>query len=79
MADDRDIVYAFFAAGFGVWSFFRGFKRLRRKRLIENIPTSTIRGLAMGLVELYGEARTKTPLKSPLTKADCVLYMYKIE
>lgn len=79
MADDRDVVFAFFAAGFGFWSFFHGFNRLRRKRLIENIPTSTIRGLAMGLVELCGEAKAKTPLKSPLTKTDCVLYIYEIE
>lgn len=47
--------------------------------MIENIPTSTIRGLSMGLVELAGKTRIKTPLKSPLTKTDCVLYMYNIE
>lgn len=79
MSDDRDIGYALMGFGFGIWSFFWGFKRLRRKRLIENIPTSTVRGLAMGLVELCGQAKKTTPLKSPLTKTECVLYKYLIE
>lgn len=79
MSDNRDIGYAIFGFGFGIWSFFWGFKRLRRKRLIENIPTSTVRGLAMGLVELSGKAETPTLLKSPLMKTECVLYKYLIE
>jgi len=75
----RETLYflAFFC--FGVWSFFWGFKRLRRKRLIENIPTSTIRGIALGLVEIIGKAKRKTPIQSPLTKTDCVLYRYTVE
>jgi len=75
----RETLYflAFFCLG--VWSFFWGFKRLRRKRLIENIPTSTIRGLALGLVELTGKPKKKALLKSPLTKTDCVLYRYTVE
>lgn len=79
MSDDRDILGAIFGFGFGIWSFFWGFKRLRRKRLIENIPTSTVRGLALGLVELYGKAESPTLLKSPLTNTECVLYRYLIE
>jgi len=73
------MVYAIAGFVFGVYSFFWGFKRLRRKRLIENIPTSTIRGLAIGLVELYGKAEPTTLLKSPLTNTDCVLFKYLIE
>lgn len=79
MGDDKDIFYSAAFMGFGVWSFFKGFKRLRRKRLIENIPTSTIRGLALGLVELCGKAAKTVPLKSPITKTDCVLYKYLVE
>lgn len=77
--DDRDIAYALFGFCFGIWSFFWGFKRLRRKRLIENIPTSTVRGLAMGLVELKGVAESLSILKSPLTNSECVLYKYLVE
>ncbi|MFH1888455.1 MAG: GIDE domain-containing protein [Candidatus Omnitrophota bacterium] len=79
MSDDRDILYAAIWFGLGVWGFFWGFARLRRKRLVENIPTSTVRGLAMGLVELCGKAEKKVLLKSPFTKTGCVLYKYLIE
>ncbi len=72
-------MYSLFFFGFGVWAFFWGFKRLRRKRLIENTPTSTIRGLALGLVELIGKPKKEKLLKSPLTKTDCVLYHYTVE
>lgn len=76
---ERTTVYSLIFFGFGVWLFFWGFKRLRRKRLIENIPTSTIRGLALGLVEIIGKAKKKSPVKSPLTKTECVLYRYTVE
>jgi hypothetical protein len=79
MSDDRDIFYAACGFFFGIWGFFWGFKRLRRKRLIENIPTSTIRGLALGLVELCGKAEKLTLLKSPLTNTECVLFKYLVE
>jgi len=79
MSDDRDIAYAVCGFFFGIWGFFWGFKRLRRKRLIENIPTSTIRSLALGLVELCGKAEKATHLTSPLTKTECVLYKYLVE
>ena len=54
MPDERILIYS--AIGFvaGLVFFLKGFGWLKRKRLIENIPTSTIRSLAMGLVEIYG-------------------------
>ena len=79
MSDNRDIAYAVLGFGFGVWSFFWGFKRLRRKRRIENVPTSTVRGLAMGLVELIGTARKNKQLISPLSRTECIYYRYTIE
>ncbi len=64
----------------GMILFYTGFRGLKMKRLIENTPTSKIRSLAMGLVEVYGEAlpENKT-LKSPLSKTDCVYYSVNIE
>ncbi|MBL7197631.1 MAG: hypothetical protein ISS47_05990 [Candidatus Omnitrophica bacterium] len=79
MSDNRDIGYAFFGFGFGIWSFFWGFKRLRRKKMIENIPTSTVRSLAMGLTELIGKAKKPDPIKSLITKTECVFYRYTVE
>ncbi len=64
----------------GVWLFFDGFKKWRRKRLIENIPTSKIRSMAIGLVELTGKALPRiVPVKGPITKKDCVFYKYLVE
>jgi hypothetical protein len=77
--DDRDVVWAAVGFGFGIWAFFRGFKELRRKRLIENTPTSTVRGLAMGLVELIGVVRPTTILRSPITKTECAAYKFMVE
>jgi hypothetical protein len=75
----NDIVYAAFFLGMGILSFFKGFKRLNEKRLIENTPTSTVRGLAMGLVELAGKARKTRVIKTPLSGIECVFYRYTVE
>jgi hypothetical protein len=65
---------------FGLYSFMQGFKWLKRKRLIEDIPTSKIRSIAMGLVEVFGEVvPAKRILKSPFSNNDCVYYKYTIE
>jgi len=76
---DDDVVWAAAGFGFGIWAFFYGFNRLRRKRLIENTPTSTVRGLAMGLVELTGVVRPTSILHSPLTKTECAAYKFQVE
>lgn len=72
-------IVGFFA---GLFFFYKGFIWLKMQRLIENIPTSKIRSLAMGLVEIYGKAleRKEEPeLKSPFSQKPCVYYRYKIE
>jgi len=44
-------------------------------------PTSKIRSLAMGLVEIYGQALAPqgNNLKSPFSNKDCVYYKYTVE
>lgn len=79
MSDDNDIGGAFFGLGFGVWAFFNGFQVFRKKQLMDNIPTSTVRGMAMGLVELSGKARREKPLVGPLSRERCVIFAYVIE
>ncbi|MDP2924388.1 MAG: GIDE domain-containing protein [Candidatus Omnitrophota bacterium] len=76
---ERNVIMVLVLFGLGGWYFFWGFMRLRRKRMIENISTSTIRGLALGLVELVGKASRKPLFKSPLCGVDCVAYRYTIE
>jgi hypothetical protein len=77
--DPRELIFVAFLIGGGIKIFFSGFSLLRQRRLIENIPTSTVRGMAMGLVEVCGKARASALLKSPLTMTDCVYYRYSVE
>jgi hypothetical protein len=66
-------------SGGGLFFFFFGFAQLRKKRLVENTPTSKIRSVAMGINEVTGFARERAPLKSPLSGASCVFYKFKME
>ena len=63
----------------GLGSFF-GFRRIKTKRYVENIPTSPSAGLAYGPAEIKGivECDPKRSLKGPISDAKCVYYRYKI-
>jgi len=64
--------------GFGL--FVYGWMVSQRKRLIESIPTSTIRSLALGLVEISGQAHPEEDLLSaPFSGLPCVFYSYSVE
>lgn len=65
----------------GLYFFIKGFSWLKFKRMLENTPTSKIRSLAMGLVEVYGEVVPSVgmALKAPLTESGCVYYKYRVE
>ena len=69
-------IVGFFA---GIYFFFYGFRRLWQKRLIQNIPTSKIRSIAMGLVEINGIALPDVLLKGPYTNVPCVFYHIIVE
>ncbi len=58
----------------GVGCFFAGFNLFRLKRRIENTPTSRIRSLAMGMVEVHGRASRQYALVAPMTQVPCVYY-----
>lgn len=67
----NDIIGAFFGAGFGIYSFFRGFRLLRNKRIVENTPTSKCRSVAMGPVEVAGRAVGEQTVPSPIGQIPC--------
>jgi hypothetical protein len=79
--DPRALIYS--VAGFvaGIFVMWRGFHWFKRKRLIEDIPTSKVRAIAMGLVEIQGKARqaTKEIIRAPLSGKKCVHYKYVVE
>jgi hypothetical protein len=75
------LVFRIFILILGIGLFVWAIICFKDKRLIENIPTSKIRSIAMGLVEIYGEVVTSVDniLKSPFSQSDCVYYRYTIE
>jgi hypothetical protein len=58
----------------GPYLFYRGFRLLQRKRLILDIPRSTIRAAAIGPVEVSGKAVGPYTLVSPVSKRECLYY-----
>jgi len=68
------IIWSMIGFGAGIYFFFRGFAPLQRKRFIENIPRSTIRGAALGLVEVSGRVDGPYTIIAPLCELDCFYY-----
>ncbi|MCK5912719.1 MAG: hypothetical protein KAG12_02500, partial [Desulfuromusa sp.] len=75
----RQIAFYSFATGaipflIALLSFWYAFYFLRMKRQIENTPTSKVRSVAMGMVEVKGEALRSYALISPMSNTPCVFY-----
>ncbi len=81
MSNTKMFFYSIAGLAFGIFLFFKGFVLLKKRQLIENLPTSKIRSLAMGLVEIFGSVvpAEKMILKSPFSSKDCVYYRYTVE
>jgi len=61
---------------------YLGFRLIRLKRHIENLPTSKTSGLVFGLSELKGrisQIDDQKPLTSPLTSSRCYWFRYIVE
>jgi len=52
---------------------------LRRKRLIDDVPTSKTQGVFIGLAELKGTAESEVPLTSYLAGISCVQYVWQVD
>jgi hypothetical protein len=64
----------------GALMLVKGFQSYKQYRLIKDIPRSTVRSLAMGIVEIHGRVKqAEKLLVSPFSKVDCVYFKYKIE
>lgn len=55
------------------------FKNYKRKRLIDDMPTSKAKGVFIGLVELKGKADCADPLTSYLTETPCIYQKWTVE
>lgn len=77
---DAMLFYLLIGSGGGIWLLWYGWTSQQRKRLIAGIPTSPIRSLALGLVEISGEAEPEVELlTSPFGGLPCVFYSYRVE
>jgi hypothetical protein len=77
---DQTLLYLAMGAIGGSALFMYGWSINRRRQLIESIPTSTIRSLALGLVEVSGRAQPEQNLLSaPFSGLPCVFYSYAVE
>jgi hypothetical protein len=62
-----------------IFALWRSLSACRRKRLIDNLPTSKVHGVFIGLVELKCTAQCEQPLESFLSATSCVYYSFAIE
>jgi hypothetical protein len=65
--------------GFGILSFFRGFKIYREYRILEDTPEIPIRSIPMGLAHLHGKAQGGKTVTAPVTQTPCFFYKVDIE
>lgn len=73
-ADQRLLILPVIGAIAGIYFFYKGFRLLKRKRLILNTPASKVRSASMGLVEISGLATGPYIMRSPLKGVDCFYY-----
>lgn len=57
---------------------FFALKALKKKRLVDDTPTSKTHGVFIGLVEVSGKVECSSPLRSYLTESECVYYRWNI-
>lgn len=75
----QPLFWAILGVVFGPYLFYRGFRVLQLKRVIMNVPRSTIRGAALGPVEISGKAVGPYTLVAPLSQGDCLYYRLMVE
>ena len=69
------VVTGVLALGLLWWGFFS----LKRKRLLENVPTSKVKGVFLGLNEVKGRAHRDEPFINFLAQTHCVYYRYEVK
>ena len=65
--------------GVGVFLFFKGFRRFREYKIVEDTPRMPIRSLSMGLAHIRGKALSDKLIASPITHTQCCFYQVRIE
>ena len=63
----------------GLYLFLKGFRVYWKFRVLDNVPLTAIRGLAMGFVRVRGRATGDEVLNSPVTNQPCYYYKLQVE
>lgn len=66
------------AALLGPYLMYLGFRAMRVRTLIQNTPTSRIRSMAMGLVELDGSVAARSRVTAPFSGKSCAYWEVEI-
>ena len=75
----QPLFWAILGVVFGPYLFYRGFRVLQLKQAIMNVPRSTVRGAALGPVEISGKAVGPYTLVAPMSHGDCLYYRLMVE
>lgn len=78
MIRPEGVVWATAGLAMGPWFYWRGFRTLRTRRLIANTPTSRIRSMAMGLVEICGAVEPRSTVEAPFSGKTCAYWQVDI-
>ncbi len=77
-AEDFVVYLPIVAAAIALLCLYAAHRAMRRRRLVQDLPTSTTAGVFIGLVELKGTAEVERPLVSHLTELRCVYYQWSV-
>jgi hypothetical protein len=74
----RESLFSVAAAAAGPWLMHVGFQSWRVKRLMDATPSSRIRSMAMGLVELNGHVSERSRVTAPFSGRACAYWEIEI-
>ncbi len=73
------VVFGWGGVALAVGLVLLGLRAGKRKRLVDNIPTSKTTGVFIGFVEVKGTAESESPFTSYLAASACVWYAWDVE
>lgn len=65
--------------GFVLLCLWRSLRAVRMRRLVDDTPTSKVKGVFIGLVEVNGVVEVEAPLLSHLAEVECVHYRWSVQ
>jgi len=78
MADAIHYIFSGLLSVGGGAVFIYGFNRMIRLHTIQDTPTSKIRSMAVGLVEVKGKVSAEKYIRAPFSGDECIYYKYDI-